>query len=136
MQLTLVDQFEKTDKRRAIFLAAIEKQIGNFKYFRTLSRFNGMPEKTAIVLNNILNHLAQLATLIDTSKPTGYYTDQTKDRVLLNVTESTDHEVIREYYHNGYIRLRGIFMANKDLTKDHRPHIRSIILHCENLITL
>lgn len=145
-QLTLLEKFEKNEARQLELVELLGKEIGNLKYYRTCTAFSDFTpdERREItdVINNILHWVAYLAYYqsrgLEKFKKHNLasFLESTKDKVVLHQTHPHDCEITKEFYRNGFQRMRTLLMVNKDILTYRLKETKLILEHYNNLIKL
>lgn len=145
-QLTLIEKFDKNEARQLELVELLGKEIGNLKYYRTCTSFSDftVPEKDGIfaAINNILYWVAVLA--FHQSRGLNKFKQHdlqsflksTQDSIELSQTFTKDSEVVREFYGNGYKRMRTLLSVNKDILQYRLKEVNLILDTYSKLIHL
>src|SRR5688572_2962785 len=140
IQLSLIDQFNRSFNRQEHLVTQLIKEIQNLKYYRILSRFGGLPYEKNI--NTILYWVAILAYNqskgLEThrGKNQASFLDLTIDGRELSITDPIEPEMVKEYYNSGYKRMRTLLMAHKDLLRDDLKSKDRILTNYEVLLNI
>jgi hypothetical protein len=138
MQLTLINQFDKSTTRQQYLVDSLIKEIGVLKYYRTLSEFGKMGNEklitTILYWTAMLAHRQSKGLAKYKGQTQADFMDRTLDGVNLNITDGIDTNAVWEYYRNGYQRMRTLLMGSRDLLKDDMTTKNRILTHYETLI--
>lgn len=142
MQLSLLDQFEKSSTRQLKLVESLISLIKLFKYYRTCTRFAHMNEANIKMLSSILDTMvvltyhSSIGLEFYKNKDLKYFKDISEEKVHLGMVDVPSKEDIQQYYINGSIRVRGLLRSNIDLLKDNLSKSNLLLSLLDKLCSL
>lgn len=144
-QLSLLDDFDKYERRDEKLVNELVQAIANFKFLRTNVRYTEFSKRAEIeeMLTQILYWMAWVAWKKAKYVPQ-YKDDHKLDRFLaltkeasdIYVTESLTPETMAEFFKRAHIRTKTTFMAYKDILQAENTATRRILSYFDTIHNL
>jgi hypothetical protein len=124
-QLSLIEQFDKTTRKRELLIEKLVSFINNLKYIRTCTAFAFTPplvkEDRMKNINHAMHYLAILTFRLSRgvakwrTKDYQYFSKLTEDGGFVNMTEAKSDEELIEFYKNNAKRIRTLLLINREI---------------------
>jgi len=144
-QLSLLEDFDKYERRDERLVNEMLRGISNLKYFRVNVRYTEFNKKKEIedVISQILYWMAWIAWKKAKYLPE-YKEDYKLDRFLaftkeasgLGVTESLSVETMAKYFRNAHVRTKTIFYAYRDILQNEKDAMNRVLGYFDTIHNL